>query len=98
MAGQRYESAAQTARDVTFYPRTKDSRMTKNMVSLQGRTVVVTGAAQGIGKATTELAIQLGANVVAVDLNGEALGTVLAALPPDRAMKVVGSVTDAELA
>ena len=48
--------------------------MTKNMVSLQGRTIVVTGAAQGIGKATAELAIELGANVVAVDLNGEALG------------------------
>ena len=72
--------------------------MTKKMVSLQGRTVVVTGAAQGIGKATTELAIELGANVVAVDLNGDALGTVLAALPADRVMKVVGSVTDAELA
>ncbi|WP_322516811.1 SDR family NAD(P)-dependent oxidoreductase [Rhodopseudomonas palustris] len=72
--------------------------MTKNMVSLQGRTVVVTGAAQGIGKATTELAIELGANVVAVDLNGAALETVLAALPQDRVMKVVGSVTDAALA
>ncbi|MCK1394534.1 SDR family NAD(P)-dependent oxidoreductase [Bradyrhizobium sp. 1] len=72
--------------------------MTKNMVSLQGRTIVVTGAAQGIGKATAELAIELGANVVAVDLNGEALGAVLAALPAERVMKVVGSVTDAELA
>ena len=72
--------------------------MTKNMVSLQGRTIVVTGAAQGIGKATAELAIELGANVVAVDLNGEALGPVLAALPAERVMKVVGSVTDAELA
>ena len=72
--------------------------MTKNMVSLQGRTIVVTGAAQGIGKATTELAIELGANVVAVDLNGEALGPALAALPAERVMKVVGSVTDAALA
>jgi len=72
--------------------------MTKNMVSLQGRTIVVTGAAQGIGKATAELAIELGANVVAVDLNGEALGPALAALPAERVMKVVGSVTDAELA
>ncbi|OSJ18964.1 3-oxoacyl-ACP reductase [Bradyrhizobium canariense] len=72
--------------------------MTKNMVSLQGRTIVVTGAAQGIGKATAELAIELGANVVAVDLNGEALGPALAALPAARVMKVVGSVTDAELA
>lgn len=34
-------------------------------VSLLGRTVVVTGAGQGIGKAMTELAIQLGVNVVA---------------------------------
>ncbi|MDE5444870.1 SDR family oxidoreductase [Bradyrhizobium sp. CSA207] len=72
--------------------------MTKNMVSLQGRTIVVTGAAQGIGKATAELAIELGANVVAVDLNGEALGLVLAALPAERVIKVIGSVTDAELA
>ncbi|SFJ31412.1 SDR family NAD(P)-dependent oxidoreductase [Bradyrhizobium sp. cf659] len=72
--------------------------MTKNMVSLQGRTIVVTGAAQGIGKATAELAIELGANVVAVDLNGEALGAVVASLPAERVMKVVGSVTDAELA
>jgi 3-oxoacyl-[acyl-carrier protein] reductase len=72
--------------------------MTKNMVSLQGRTIVVTGAAQGIGKATAELAIELGANIVGVDLNGEALGAVLASLPAERVMKVVGSVTDAELA
>ncbi|MET4604525.1 3-oxoacyl-[acyl-carrier protein] reductase [Bradyrhizobium sp. JR4.1] len=72
--------------------------MTKNMVSLQGRTIVVTGAAQGIGKATVKLAIELGANVVAVDLNGEGLGAVLAALPAERVMKVIGSVTDAELA
>ncbi len=72
--------------------------MTNNMVSLRGRTIVVTGAAQGIGKATIELAIELGANVVAVDLNGPALETVVAALPADRVMKVVGSVTDAALA
>ncbi|MET4119871.1 3-oxoacyl-[acyl-carrier protein] reductase [Bradyrhizobium sp. JR1.5] len=72
--------------------------MTKNMVSLQGRTIVVTGAAQGIGKATVKLAIELGANVLAVDLNGEGLGAVLAALPAERVMKVIGSVTDAELA
>lgn len=70
----------------------------KNIVSLEGRTVVVTGAAQGIGKATVDLAIDLGANVVAVDLNGSALDTALAAVPAPRVMKVVGSVTDRELA
>lgn len=43
------------------------------IVSLQGRTIVVTGAGQGIGKGIVELAIELGANVVAVDLNGQTL-------------------------
>jgi 3-oxoacyl-[acyl-carrier protein] reductase len=72
--------------------------MTKNVVSLEGRTIVVTGAAQGIGKATVDLAIDLGANVVAVDLNGQALEVALSSLPAERIAKVVGSVTDAELA
>ncbi|MEO8298207.1 MAG: SDR family oxidoreductase [Burkholderiales bacterium] len=68
------------------------------IVSLQGRTVVVTGAGQGIGKALTELCIEVGANVVAVDLNGETLQAALAPLPADRVMAVVGSVTDPDLA
>ena len=34
------------------------------IVSLAGRTLIVTGAGQGIGKAITELGIALGANVV----------------------------------
>lgn len=72
--------------------------MTKNMVSLEGRTIVVTGAAQGIGKAITELAVELGSNVVAVDLNGTTLEAGLAVLPAERVMKVVGSVTNPELA
>lgn len=68
------------------------------VVSLQGRTVVVTGAGQGIGKALAELSIELGANVVAVDLNGETLQAALAPLPPERVLAVVGSVVDADLA
>ena len=31
-----------------------------DLVSLEGRVIIVTGAAQGIGKATTELAIKSG--------------------------------------
>ncbi len=68
------------------------------VVSLEHRTIVVTGAAQGIGHAIVELAIELGANVVALDLNGDALRASVAALPGDRVMAVAGSVTDAELA
>ena len=62
------------------------------IVSLQGRTIVVTGAGQGIGKGIVELAIELGANVVAVDLNGQTLDAAVSPLPQAR----VGSLTPDE--
>jgi 3-oxoacyl-[acyl-carrier protein] reductase len=68
------------------------------IVSLEGRTIVVTGAGQGIGKAIVETAVALGANVVAVDLNGETLGAVAAAQPEGRVLAVEGSVADPALA
>ena len=68
------------------------------LVSLQGRTVVVTGAGQGIGKAIAELAVELGANVVAVDLNGETLAAAVAGLPQQRVLAVQGSVADPAVA
>ena len=68
------------------------------IVSLQGRTVVVTGAGQGIGKAIVQLSIELGANVVAVDLNGQTLGDVARSLPADRVLAVQGSVADPAVA
>ncbi len=70
----------------------------KNIVSLEKRTVVVTGAGQGIGKAIAELAIELGGNVVALDMNGDTLKAAMSALPADRVMPVVGSVVDIDLA
>jgi 3-oxoacyl-[acyl-carrier protein] reductase len=68
------------------------------IVSLQGRTIVVTGAGQGIGRGIVELAAQLGANVVAVDLNGQTLAETVASLPSERVLAVQGSVVDPALA
>jgi 3-oxoacyl-[acyl-carrier protein] reductase len=68
------------------------------IVSLQDRTIVVTGAGQGIGKGLVELAIELGANVVAVDLNGETLQATTAPFPQQRVLAVQGSVADPKVA
>lgn len=70
----------------------------QNLVNLEGRTIVVTGAGQGIGKAIATLAVELGGNVVALDLNSDTLGMAMSALPANRVQQVVGSVTDADLA
>ena len=58
----------------------------------------MTGAAQGIGKATSELVIKLGGAVVALDLNGDVLKASVKSLPAERVMMVTGSVVDADLA
>ncbi|MGE0333259.1 MAG: SDR family NAD(P)-dependent oxidoreductase [Ramlibacter sp.] len=68
------------------------------IVSLQDRTVVVTGAGQGIGKTICELTVALGGNVVAIDMNGETLAEGMRGLPAERVLQVQGNVTDAELA
>lgn len=68
------------------------------LVSLKGRTVIVTGAGQGIGKAVVELVLELDGNAVAVDLNAETLEASIAKRPQDRVLAVVGSVADVELA
>ncbi len=40
-----------------------------NPMLMDGRSIIITGAAQGIGKSIVELALALGARVAAVDLN-----------------------------
>jgi 3-oxoacyl-[acyl-carrier protein] reductase len=62
-------------------------------MSLEGRNILVTGAGQGIGKATAELAVELGAKVALVDVNGDTLGAVADALG-DNAKAYVGSVAE----
>lgn len=65
-----------------------------NPMQLAGRHVVVTGAAQGIGLAIAELALDLGARVSLIDANREALAATADRLDPERAHVFAGSVTD----
>ncbi|MDQ8030500.1 MAG: SDR family NAD(P)-dependent oxidoreductase [Bordetella sp.] len=67
-------------------------------MALSGRCVVVTGAAQGIGKAVVDHVLAAGGRVVAVDINGDALARAMAALPEDRLQLAVGSVSDVDFA
>ena len=64
-----------------------------NPMSLTGRTIMVTGAGQGIGLAISELAIDQGANVAGVDLNPETLNAV-AEKHPGKFLALAGSVAD----
>jgi 3-oxoacyl-[acyl-carrier protein] reductase len=61
---------------------------------LADRTVIVTGAAQGIGRAVAQAAAAMGARIVVVDLNAAAIDSLAADLGADRALAIAGSVTD----
>lgn len=67
-----------------------------NPMSLEGKVIVVTGAAQGIGAAVSRKVVALGGDVILVDLCEDKLKSVAASLPQGRAMHFVGSVTDPE--
>lgn len=64
-----------------------------NPMSLEGKTIIVTGAAQGIGRSIAEISLDLGARVVAMDRNAEGLGQLA---KNDRLAIAAGDVTDAE--
>ena len=65
----------------------------KNPMNLQGQNILITGAGQGIGQATAELAVELGARVALVDLNGDAVHQVADNLG-ENAKAYVGSVAE----
>lgn len=48
---------------------------------LAGRVCVITGAASGIGRATTKRFVSEGARVVAADLDGDGLATLEGSSP-----------------
>ena len=61
----------------------------RNDAGLVGKSVVVTGAAGGIGRSVTRAFAEAGAHVVAVDLPGSPVADVVASLPggPHRALE-----------
>lgn len=65
-----------------------------NPMDMTGRTVIVTGAGQGIGLAVATMAQQLGANTVLVERNGDTLAAAVAGLDGDRTLALEGNVAD----
>lgn len=72
--------------------------MNTELNPLTDKCILVTGAAQGIGRAISELALSLGATVAAVDLNAGALEDLRDTAGKDRLLPIVGSVADAQFA
>jgi len=65
----------------------------QEVMSLEGKTIVVTGAAQGIGAAIANLAVALGARVIGIDLNSDKLNA-FAAATNGQLLPYVGNVAD----
>lgn len=61
-----------------------------------GRTVIVTGAASGIGRATASRIAREGGRVVAVDISDEKLAEFAASLPDAEIVTVTGDITTQE--
>lgn len=66
----------------------------KNPFSVEGKTILITGAASGIGKAAALQCAEMGAKVVLLDLNGEGLNSTKAELPEGSAETYALNLTD----
>ena len=53
----------------------------KNPFSLEGKTILITGGAGGIGSATARACVEMGARVVLTDIREDALKSVIESLP-----------------
>src|SRR6056297_3010477 len=65
----------------------------QNPFSMEDRNVLVTGAAQGIGREVAQTIVNLGGRVAAVDMNGDGINSLKAELG-DACLGYQGSVTD----
>lgn len=65
-----------------------------NPMALVGRTVIVTGAGQGIGRAIADLVVALGGNVVIADMNPETLASAQADYPEGRYLGVAANIAE----
>jgi NAD(P)-dependent dehydrogenase (short-subunit alcohol dehydrogenase family) len=61
-----------------------------------GKTVIVTGAGSGIGRATAQRIVAEGGRVVAVDVAGDRLDDLVGASPEGTVVPVVADITSAE--
>ena len=68
------------------------------MTRFAGKTVIITGAASGIGRAAARRFADEGANVVAVDLDQAQLEEASAELPPERLLIQPGDTSSKEAA
>lgn len=68
----------------------------ENPFSMEGRRLLVTGAAQGIGREVARLGAAMGARVAAIDLNGDGLASLKEEVG-DALITETGSVTDQSL-
>ena len=72
--------------------------MNEQQPDLHGRSIIVTGAGQGIGRAIAQRVLDLGGTVTAVDLNTAGIEALAAEAGGERVLALPGSVADARFA
>ncbi len=88
------DAAAEPVESEEFEPEPWEETITPGRFT--GKTVIVTGAASGIGLATASRVAREGGRVVAVDISAEKLEAFAASLPDAEIVTVAGDITKQE--